>query len=242
MNRQAGARHTRTTLEPSLMMCARENVRLAQENQVLRQSYADLTTAAETWIRLYESALARANAAELKVAAAGSRRSRHGPPGGWSVSRDSPQADQRAGGGRRAGADSRERIPRPKQINIRVGWRARRRCSVAAGHRTGRWARGHADDYESGFHCAPGEGVQLIDQAGRAAYAGPYRTPVLPRGWAPLTTDQQRAVLQACDAAPNHLTFRLGSLTNPEVDYRVYQTAEGIVGRDLGGGALLHGL
>ena len=50
------------------MMCARENVRLAQENQVLRQSYADLTTAAETWIRLYESALARANAAELKVA------------------------------------------------------------------------------------------------------------------------------------------------------------------------------
>jgi hypothetical protein len=38
-----------------------------------------------------------------------------------------------------------------------------------------------------------------------------------------LTSDQQRAVLQACDAAPNHLAFRLGSLTNPEVDYRVYQ-------------------
>ena len=68
LNRQAGARHTRTTLEPGLMRCARENVRLAQENQVLRQSYSDLTTAAETWIRLYESALARANAAELKVA------------------------------------------------------------------------------------------------------------------------------------------------------------------------------
>ena len=38
LNRQSGARHTRTTLEPSLMRCARENVRLAQENQVLRQS------------------------------------------------------------------------------------------------------------------------------------------------------------------------------------------------------------
>jgi hypothetical protein len=68
LNRQSGARHTRTTLEPGLMRCARENVRLAQENQVLRQSYSDLTAAAETWIRLYESALARANAAELKVA------------------------------------------------------------------------------------------------------------------------------------------------------------------------------
>ena len=68
LNRQAGARHTRTMLEPGLMRCARENVRLAQENQLLRQSYSDLTTAAETWIRLYESALARANAAELKVA------------------------------------------------------------------------------------------------------------------------------------------------------------------------------
>jgi len=73
------------------------------------------------------------------------------------------------------------------------------------------------------FTVRPARGVRLIEHAGRTAYAGPYRTPVLPRGWAPLTTDQQRAVLQACDAAPNHLTFRLGSLTNPEVDYRVYQ-------------------
>ena len=54
--------------EPRLLLCARENVRLAQENQVLRESCADLTTAAETWIRLYESALARANAAEQAIA------------------------------------------------------------------------------------------------------------------------------------------------------------------------------
>jgi hypothetical protein len=50
-----------------LMECARDNVRLAQENEALRQSCADLTRAAETWIRLYESALARANAAEARL-------------------------------------------------------------------------------------------------------------------------------------------------------------------------------
>jgi hypothetical protein len=53
---------------PNLMHCARENVRLAQENEILRQSCADLTAAAETWIRLYEAALSRANAAEAAMA------------------------------------------------------------------------------------------------------------------------------------------------------------------------------
>jgi hypothetical protein len=67
LNRHVRSSVTRTPHEP-LLLCARENVRLAQENQVLRQSCADLTTAAETWIRLYESALARANAAEQKIA------------------------------------------------------------------------------------------------------------------------------------------------------------------------------
>jgi hypothetical protein len=57
-----------TAQEPRLLQYARDNVRLAQENEVLRESYADLTAAAETWIRLYESALARANAAEQAVA------------------------------------------------------------------------------------------------------------------------------------------------------------------------------
>jgi hypothetical protein len=70
----------------------------------------------------------------------------------------------------------------------------------------------------------PARGVRLTESTkGVAAYAASHRTPVLPRGWAPLTPEEQRAVLQACDAAPSHLTFRLGSLTDPEVDYRVYQ-------------------
>jgi hypothetical protein len=70
----------------------------------------------------------------------------------------------------------------------------------------------------------PARGVRLIESAGGAvAYGASHRTPILPRGWAPLTADQQRAVLLACDATANHLTFRLGSLSNPEVDYRVYQ-------------------
>jgi hypothetical protein len=54
---------------PFLVEWARENRRLAQENESLRQSYAELTTAAETWIRLYELALRRANAAEAGIAA-----------------------------------------------------------------------------------------------------------------------------------------------------------------------------
>ena len=59
----------RNEFVPNLMYCARENVRLAQEDEILRQSCADLTTAAETWIRLYEAALSRANAAERDIAA-----------------------------------------------------------------------------------------------------------------------------------------------------------------------------
>jgi hypothetical protein len=55
---------------PFLVEWARENRRLAQENENLRQSYAELTIAAETWIRLYELALGRANAAEAAIAAA----------------------------------------------------------------------------------------------------------------------------------------------------------------------------
>jgi hypothetical protein len=52
----------------NLMHYARESVRLSQENEILRQSCADLTAAAETWIRLYEAALSRANAAEVAIA------------------------------------------------------------------------------------------------------------------------------------------------------------------------------
>ena len=58
------------TAEPDafLRYSMREQSRLARENAGLRQTCADLTAAAETWIRLYEAALARANAAEDVVA------------------------------------------------------------------------------------------------------------------------------------------------------------------------------
>jgi hypothetical protein len=70
----------------------------------------------------------------------------------------------------------------------------------------------------------PARGARLIEHSsGVVSQLAPGRTPVLPRGWAPLTADQQRAVLLACDAASDNLTFRLGSLSDPEVDYRVYQ-------------------
>ena len=56
-----------------------------------------------------------------------------------------------------------------------------------------------------------------------ALHRSARRSPVLPRGWAPLTVDQQRAVLRACDDAGDHLAFRLGSLSDAAIDYRVYQ-------------------
>jgi hypothetical protein len=40
---------------------ARENRRLMEVNQQLRQNNADLTASAEMWIRLYEAAMMRAN-------------------------------------------------------------------------------------------------------------------------------------------------------------------------------------
>src|SRR5262245_22764718 len=46
----------------------------------------------------------------------------------------------------------------------------------------------------------PARGPRPLDTSGTCAYDGVCRTPVLPRGWAPLTVEQQRAVLDACDA------------------------------------------
>ena len=57
------------------------------------------------------------------------------------------------------------------------------------------------------------------------AYPEPHRTPVLPPGWAPLSQDQQEAVQRACDAAPECLIFKLGSLWEPGCEYRVYRLA-----------------
>jgi len=72
----------------------------------------------------------------------------------------------------------------------------------------------------------PARGVRLIEHGGVVvAYPEPHRTPVLPSGWAPLSRDQQEAVLRACDAAPECLIFKLGSLWEPGCEYRVYRLA-----------------
>jgi hypothetical protein len=70
----------------------------------------------------------------------------------------------------------------------------------------------------------PARRVRLIEHGGVVvAYPEPHRTPVLPAGWAPLTREQQEAVQRACDAAPECLIFRLGSLWEPGCEYRVYR-------------------
>lgn len=70
----------------------------------------------------------------------------------------------------------------------------------------------------------PARRVRLIEQGGKVvAFPEPHRTPVLPSGWGPLSRDQQEAVQRACDAAPERLIFRLGSLWEPGCEYRVYR-------------------
>jgi hypothetical protein len=74
--------------------------------------------------------------------------------------------------------------------------------------------------------------VQLIEDGGRViAYPEPHRTPVLPAGWAPLTREQQDAVLRACDSAPQCAVLRLGSLWDDDAEYRVYR----LTGQQWGG-------
>src|SRR4051794_5825037 len=73
-------------------------------------------------------------------------------------------------------------------------------------------------------HARPARGVRVTEHSGRVtSFPAPHRTPVLPRGWAPLTVDQQRAVLDACDAAPTSVVFRVASQWEADADYRVYQ-------------------
>lgn len=68
--------------------------------------------------------------------------------------------------------------------------------------------------------------MRLIEHGGVVvAYPEPHRTPVLPPGWAPLNRDHQEAVQRACDAAPECLIFKLGSLWEPGCEYRVYRLA-----------------
>jgi hypothetical protein len=72
----------------------------------------------------------------------------------------------------------------------------------------------------------PARRVRLIEHRGVVvAYPEPHRTPVLPAGWAPLSRDQEEAVQRACDAAPDCLIFKLGSLWEPGCEYRVYRLA-----------------
>ena len=60
-----------TAPDPSkrAVAAAQEVRRLSDENGHLRQVCEDLTIAAESWIHLYERALARANAADARLAA-----------------------------------------------------------------------------------------------------------------------------------------------------------------------------
>ena len=77
----------------------------------------------------------------------------------------------------------------------------------------------------------PARDVRLIEKEGRVvAYPEPHRTPVLPAGWAPLSREQQDAVLGACDASPESMMFRLGSLWEPAAEYRVYRLANELWG------------
>lgn len=60
-----GLASTRARVDPESrsLRLVRENACLTQDNNRLRSEYEDLAASTETWIRLYEAALARANAA-----------------------------------------------------------------------------------------------------------------------------------------------------------------------------------
>jgi hypothetical protein len=53
----------RANYDSRIALLTRQNARLEEENERLLARNLDLAAAAETWIRLYESALARANVA-----------------------------------------------------------------------------------------------------------------------------------------------------------------------------------
>jgi hypothetical protein len=53
-------------------------------------------------------------------------------------------------------------------------------------------------------------------------YPEPHVPPVLPNGWAPLAQEEEASLLEACDANPGQCRLRLGSLWDPNAEYRVY--------------------
>jgi hypothetical protein len=61
MRRISNAR-ARQDDQARILMLTRENARLAAENGKLREQFDDLSASTQIWIRLYEAALARANA------------------------------------------------------------------------------------------------------------------------------------------------------------------------------------
>jgi hypothetical protein len=54
--------------ETRTVRLARENACLAQDNTRLRSEYQDLAASTQTWIKLYEAALERANSATAACA------------------------------------------------------------------------------------------------------------------------------------------------------------------------------
>ena len=155
---------------------ARENRRLAEENDRLRTVNADLTASADIWIRLYEAALARTSRPAHK----------------------SVMPDPSLPGKTRT-------VAVMSHTNDKSG------CTPARPYVDVRATRR----------------VRVIEHGGSVtAYPEPHRTPVLPAGWAPLTREQQQAVLQACEASPRSVAFRIGSLWDPETEYRVYRLTD----------------
>jgi cell division protein FtsB len=60
MRRISNAR-ARLDDQARILTLTRENARLAEENNKLRQQFQDLSASTDIWIRLYEAALERAN-------------------------------------------------------------------------------------------------------------------------------------------------------------------------------------
>ena len=66
--------------------------------------------------------------------------------------------------------------------------------------------------------------VRLIEEAGVVkAYPQPHRTPVLPPGWAPLSRQEQEAVLALCRVHRATLRLRLPSVWDPCVEYQAFE-------------------
>lgn len=70
----------------------------------------------------------------------------------------------------------------------------------------------------------PARDVRLVEESGVvSAYPAPHRTPVLPRGWAPLTQHEQAAVVELCETAQAALRLRLPSAWDSTIEYQVYE-------------------